>query len=220
MSIMQGFNPFSKSDWDDVGDTIKGGFESAGKEIKEAFEKGVKFLGKTFHDAKDLVEEAFTKVTECVSVVGLGTKWASKKAAYETAKATLEAAKELQMLDPRLVSLQAAEETAKAALEAGKKSLDAAQLSAKAFSEVLKKLSAAAGKGINIKSMSFEGYMSKLLASAKGPRITINAVVFGQNIKKDVEVDFSKPAAAAKKIMRDILKEMKEFKDLIVDIVD
>lgn len=58
--------------------------------------------------------------------------------------------------------------------------------------------------------------MSELLKSAKGPRMTIDAVILGQKIKKDIQVDFSKPLEAAKRLMKEIIKELKEFKDLII----
>jgi hypothetical protein len=217
---LQGFNPFSKSDWGDVGDVIKGGFENLGDKVSEAFKKGIKFLDKTFHSAKDLVSEAFTKVKECVAVVGLGTEWASKRAAYETAKAALESANKLNALDPRLVSLDVAEATTKATIDLLQKSLDAAQSSAQALSKALQGLSVATGKGINIRSMSFEAYMSKLLDSAKGPRVSIDVVIFGQNVKKEVELDLSRPKSAAQALLKEILKEVREFKNLIVSVID
>ncbi|MCA9770349.1 hypothetical protein KC460_03190 [Candidatus Dependentiae bacterium] len=205
VKVVQGFNPFSKDDWEDVGENIK-----------DTFKEGVEFMGKTFKNAKDLVEDAFKRVKECVAVVGLGSKWAAKKAAYEAAKVSLDAANELKVLDPRLTALEVAQQTAKTALGVAQESLAAAEKSAQAFSKLLQGLSVAAGKGINIKSMSFEAYMSELLKSAKGPRMTIDAVILGQKIKKDIQVDFSKPLEAAKRLMKEIIKELKEFKDLII----
>src|SRR5690606_7500130 len=116
------WSPFSADDWEDLGDKIVG-----------AFEKGVSFLGKTFKNVTDLVEEAFKKIVECSSVVGLGTQWAGQKAGYEVARASLDVAEQ---------------------------SLEAAKAGASAFTTILDQLAKAAGKGINIKSMTFETYTS------------------------------------------------------------
>lgn len=163
------FNPFSSSDWEDVG-----------KKVVGVFERGVSFLGKTFTNATDLAEEAFNKITECSAIVGLGTKWAGQKAAYEAAQASLDAAEQ---------------------------SLNTAKAGAVAFNTVLDQLSKAAGKGINIKSMSFETYTSKLI-KGETPRITINATILGKDIQQSLALDLSKPLDAAKAFAQEVIHKI------------
>lgn len=170
------FNPFSGDDWKDVANKISG-----------TFEKGIKFLGKTFKNAEDLTNEAFSKIKECTAVVGLGSQWAGQRVAYEAAQASLDVAQQ---------------------------SLTTAQASAQAFNVILGQLAQAAGKGVNIKKMSFEAYTSKLM-TGQGPRVTFEATILGQDIKKDVTIDFSKPLDAAKSLAKDIIQELKAYKDLV-----
>jgi hypothetical protein len=206
--INQAFNPFSASDWEDVGDTIKGGFEDLGSSLKNAFEKGVEFGGKVYHSAKDLVEEVFKKIEACTKVVPLGAEWAAKKAAYEAAQATLQAADTLKVLDPRVLSFQVAEETANASLEAAKQALEGARQTAQGVSKVLESIATAAGKGFNVKEISFETYMSKLI-EGKGPKVTFVADILGQSVTlKDFEINFNKPVEAAKDIVKMVAEKI------------
>lgn len=169
VATIYSFNPFSSSDWED-----------AASSVVDTFKKGVSFLGKTFTDATDLAEEAFNKIVECSTIVGLGTKWAGQKAVYEAAQASLDAAEQ---------------------------SLNAAKGGAIAFNAFLDQLSKLAGKGINIKSFTFEAYTSKLM-QGESPRITIEATIVGKNIKESLALDLSKPADAVKELAQNIIHKI------------
>lgn len=205
--MISGWNPFSKSDWEDVGGTIKGGFETFGEQVKSAFDKGVTFAGKVFHDAKSLAEEVFKKIEACTKVVPLGAEWTAKKAAYETAKATLQAADKLKVLDPRILAMQASEEAAKLSLQAAQNTLEGTKQIAFGLSKALEGIATGVKKGFNVKKVEFEAYMSKLL-EAKAPRISFEAEMFGQSVTlKDFEFDFSNQAEAVKKIIKIALQK-------------
>lgn len=209
LQVVYGWNPFSKSDWEDVGNKIKGGFETIGDKFKDAFEKGVEFAGTVYHDAKSLGEMIFKKIVSCTKIVGLGTEWTAKKAAYETAKATLEAGDKLKVLDPRVLALQTSEIAAKASLEVAQKTLDAAQKSAEIVSKSMDLLATGLKKGFNVKKVSIEANLSELI-KAKTPTITLQAEMFGQTVNlNNVSFDFSNQVESAKNLMLQILGKVK-----------
>lgn len=179
--IESGWNPFSG--W---GNKIKKGVTTITNKVKEGFNKGV------------------DKAKACAEVVTLGTEWAAKQAALQTAKGVLEAAKKLQKTDPRLIGLLTAQKTAEIALDAAQKTLDIAQTASSGIAKATQLLSDIVSKGFVVDSITFQTTSEDLLKQKPLP-LHIIGTIAGQHFDKVMhDLDFSSSDSFIKSILKNL----------------
>jgi len=177
--------------FDSIGDffskDIPNFFKGVGSDIQKAYNESSQWV----KNRADDLGKAFDKVGECAQVVPLGIEWTSKKAAYAVAKATLDAAKTLQELDPELTgyrtalgSLIAARETALAALNTGK-------YGAIAIGKVGEGFELLTNNVLDIQKLSFRGGLAEL-KMGKIATFSIQAKIAGKTIKlNNIKIDMN-----------------------------
>ncbi len=197
--------------YSNVFDDIKSGFEKVGSGIKEGFQT----VGNWFEDRANDLKKAFEKVGECIDVVPLGTEWAGKKAAYAVAKGVLDAAMQLQRLDPRRTALQtekaglvAARAGLVATRETGKAGLEAVRGMATATSVLGQVVGKAISGGFDIQRMEFDMNLADI-KKGKLPKVGLTAIIAGKKIDFDLQINFKDIAGSAKSIIEAAAKNIK-----------
>lgn len=181
-----GWSPFSKSDWQDVGNKIKGGVEDVGNKIKGGLQTGI------------------DKAKACSEVVSLGSEWAAKQAAFQTAKGALTASEQLQKADPRLTGLLVAEKSAQLGLKAAEEGLSVAQKASEGIAAGTKLLGDIASNAFNIESMSFETTSEQLMKN-ESPPIKVVGTIAGQHFDITIQgVDFSNSDTFVNSVLKNL----------------
>lgn len=191
--VIYGWNPFKKDDWKKVGTVIKNVADTATDWAKSVGDKIAKKLN---------------QVQECAQVVPLGTEWATQRAAYYVATATLDAAQKLQQLDPVLTGLRAqlaALEAQKVAIAGLQKTaslgLDATQALADATSTVVKGISVAVGAAGAVKSFGGKASVADLKA-LKLPEFSLVVTIGGRDVTIDkLPISFASVADLKKSLI-------------------
>lgn len=197
--------------YSDIFEDFKAGVKKVGSSIKEGFEA----TGDWFQDRANDLKQAFDQVGECAEVIPLGTEWAGKKAAYTVAKGVLDAAMELQRLDPARARLQlekvgllTARGTLIATRETAKGGLEAVRGLATATSELGQLVGKAMGGAFNIQRMEFDMNLADI-KKGKLPKVGITATIAGKKIDFDLQINFKDIAGSAKSIIETAAKNIK-----------
>lgn len=199
--IAYGWNPFKKSDWQKVGQSIKNAAQSAADWAK---------------DVGDQIAKKLNKVSDCAQIVPLGTAWASQRAAYYVATATLTAAQQLQQADPVLTGLRAqvaALQAKKVALQgtqaAANLGLEATQALADATSAIVNGIGSAIQGASAVKKFAAKASIADLQAM-KLPEFSLVVTIAGKDITVDkVPISF-KSLADFKKAVVPLAKSLIE----------
>lgn len=183
---LSGWNPFSGSDWKEVGNKIKGGVQEAANKIKGGVQQGV------------------DKAKACSEVVSLGSEWAAKQGVFQTAKAALTASEQLQKADPRLLGLLGAEKSAQLSLDAAEEGLKVAQKASEGIAMGTKLLGDLASAAFNVQSMSFQTTSDQLMKN-ESPPIKVAGTIAGKHFDVTIQgVDFSDSDAFVNSVLKNL----------------
>lgn len=191
----------------DVGE----GIVEISEDIAEGIVTAAEEIGKAVEEIAEDIVEAFEQLFACLEVVGLGTAWVARQAAYYVAYGALEAAKGLQELDPRLIGLRAelaGIQVSIGAMQAGEfiteGVLNAVQIVMLVVSYIDKAIAEIIFKAFNIESISVFVGLGENTVTEKFqlPEFTMKGYIFGQSFS--IKINLSDIANVAKFVWREL----------------
>lgn len=154
---------------------------------KESWEKIGKAIEKEGKGIAQATKAIFSRSQACDEMKALGAQWAVKKAEYEFTKISVGVAQK---------GVDTAQKVVDGTLDVGKGGAE--------FSSAFLQLgSDAINKGINIKRVYLSGKITDFKKGAF-PEFQIKGTAFGKDFNTKLQIDVSKPADMAKKLIKKI----------------
>lgn len=177
----------------------KENIEKAGKEIETAFASFGKTLEKQVADPIVAAgDEILARFKDCSEVVALGSEWAAKKSAYETALGVLAVTQQVNDADPLQYGVYLTKEAALLGLDAGK-------LGAEGLAHMIEGMGVIIGGGFNITEVAFDVQVADLV-QGKLPLLQIKGVFFGKQRVVSLQFDVNNPEKSMETLVKELIK--------------
>ncbi len=174
-------------------------FVKLGKDIEKGFlDFGALFQKEVINPIVAAGDVILSKFNDCGQVVALGSEWAAKKSAYESAQGALLVVNEINEADPLQYGVIAAKEAALLGLDAGK-------LGAEGLAHMMEGIGAIIGGGFNITEVSFDVQAADLV-QGKLPLFQIKGFFFGKACEFKFQFDVNSPEKSMEAIVKELIK--------------
>ncbi|MBS1986721.1 hypothetical protein JST99_02210 [Candidatus Dependentiae bacterium] len=198
---------FSKESFEKLGNDInkeiikpiETTFVKLGKDIEKGFlDFGALFQKEVINPVVAAGDVILSKFKDCSQVVALGSEWAAKKSAFESAQGALLVVNEINEADPLQYGVIAVQEAALLGLDAGK-------LGAEGLAHMMEGIGAIIGGGFNITEVSFDVQAADLV-QGKLPLFQIKGFFFGKACNFTFQFDVNNPEKSMESIVKELIK--------------